>query len=408
MTVLFICNESRIHHNNACIVCKEFGDFYDSAAHPVAAFLLQSFGIPQLAINVLLWTIETMRLCLRTWFRETALSYGGTHEECLAGYGKVNAAAGPSFTAMSSLILKAYLCNGFGAQIYSSYYKQLLLLAAVMYIDDTILIHWYCQPFCSLVELIVASQTATYVWGCLAIATGAVIKPEKCYAYFLLYWYDRGRVKLQTVWALPECLAPITLPSRDIAPSHLQVLLPDGSTAPIPTLHNYDASLILGIYFGPISSGRTHTCEMAQKRFIWANWMKSPPLPPSLAWQCFTHQLQPGMMWGLATVVLSPHKLLEQFQRVYFKCLPLVNVSCHIDLLWRLIPERYQGLGMANYALVSLASNLSFLQCNWGFATTHLTVIMMGYTAFMVKVGLYRNTMSYNYKRHSMLATSDT
>jgi hypothetical protein len=39
-------------------------------------------------------------------------------------------------------------------------------------------------------------------------------------------------------------------------------------------------------------------------------------------------------------------------------------MNCHIDLPWRLIPEQYQGLGMAAYALVSLASKLSFLQFN--------------------------------------------
>jgi hypothetical protein len=129
--------------------------------------------------------------------------------------------------------------------------------------------------------------------------------------------------------------------------------------APIPTLPNNDASLILRIYIGPTSGSKTHTPEMALKGFIWDNWMKSCPLPSSLAWQSFTHQLQPGMMWDLATVVLSPHNFLEQFQRVYFKCLLLLNVNCHIYLPRRLIPERYQGLGMANYALVSLASKLS-------------------------------------------------
>ncbi len=32
----------------------------------------------------------------------------------------------------------------------------------------------------------------------------------------------------------------------------------------------------------------------------------------------------------------------------------------------------------------------------------------MGYKSFMVEVGLYGNTVSYNYKRHSMLTMSDT
>jgi hypothetical protein len=289
-----------------------------------------------------------------------ATSYGGIHEEHLAGYEQDNAAAGPSFTAMSLLIVKAYLHDGFGAQIYSSYYRQMLLLAAVMYIDDTNLIHK------------IDVQTATYAWGGLIIAMGAAIKPDKCYTYFLSYWYDRGCAKVQTVWALPESIAPITLPFGNITPLHLRVPIPDRTMALLPTLRNDDASLMLGIYFGPTSGGGAHICEMAQKGFIWANQMKSQPLPPSLAWQSCTHQPQPGMMWGLSTVVLSPYKRLEQFQRVYFTCLPLLNVNCHIDLPWHLIPEWYQGLGMANYALVSLALKLSFLQCNWGFAAAHL------------------------------------
>jgi hypothetical protein len=64
------------------------------AAHPVAAVYLQSIGIPQPVVNVLLGRIETMRLLLRTGFGELATSYGGTHEEHLAGYGQGNAATG--------------------------------------------------------------------------------------------------------------------------------------------------------------------------------------------------------------------------------------------------------------------------------------------------------------------------
>jgi hypothetical protein len=120
-----------------------------------------------------------------------------------------------------------------------------------MYINNIDLVHWSTLPSCTPGKHIAAAQTVTYAWGGLAIATGAAMKPEKCYAYFLSYWYDRGRAKLTTVKTLPESIAPITLPSGEIAPSHLRVLLPDGTSAPIPTLHNNHASLMLGIYFGP-------------------------------------------------------------------------------------------------------------------------------------------------------------
>jgi hypothetical protein len=75
----------------------------------------------------------------------------------------------------------------------------------------------------------------------------AAMKPEKCYAYFLSYWYNRGWAKLRTVKALSDSIAPITLPSGKIAPSHSRVPLPDDMPAPIPTLRNEHASLMLGI-----------------------------------------------------------------------------------------------------------------------------------------------------------------
>jgi hypothetical protein len=46
-----------------------------------------------------------MRFYLCTGFGKSKTSYGGTHEERLAGYGQGNAAASPGFTAMSSLII---------------------------------------------------------------------------------------------------------------------------------------------------------------------------------------------------------------------------------------------------------------------------------------------------------------
>jgi hypothetical protein len=107
----------------------------------MAAISLQCFGIPQPAIDILLETMEAMRFFLRTGFGDSKTLYGGTHEQQLAGYGQENAAAGPGFTAMSLLIVNAYLQDGFVAQIYSSYYKRLLHLAAVMYIVNTNLIH---------------------------------------------------------------------------------------------------------------------------------------------------------------------------------------------------------------------------------------------------------------------------
>jgi hypothetical protein len=63
---------------------------------------------------------------------------------------------------------------------------------------------------------------------------------------------------------------------------------------------------------------------------------------------------------------------------------------------------------MANFALVALALKLLYLQCNWGFEAFHSNALMTGYKSFMVEVGLYGNTMEYEFKTHSILATDNT
>ncbi len=152
----------------------------------------------------------------------------------------------------------------------------------MMYVNDTDLIHWSCQPSCNPSKLKAAVQTLTYAWGSLAIAIGAAMKPDECYAYFLSYWYDCGQAKLRTVKALPESIVPITLLSGEIAPSHLRVSLPDCTSAPIPTLHNKDAYFMLGIYFGPTSGGSTHICKMTKQGFIGADWINHVHSHPTL------------------------------------------------------------------------------------------------------------------------------
>jgi hypothetical protein len=96
-------------------------------------------------------------------------------------------------------------------------------------------------------ELIMHSQKSTNTWGCLARATGAALKPPKCYAYSLIYGFNNRQASLGDIDDVPtpSCLIPqIEGPPL---PSHLNVPLPDHSSAPIPTLPPSTASLMLEI-----------------------------------------------------------------------------------------------------------------------------------------------------------------
>jgi hypothetical protein len=168
-------------------------------------------------------------------------------------------------------------------------------------------------------DLIQQSQLSTDTWGGLTIATGTALKLEKCFAYFLLYkLFVSEHASMGNIGTLSPPLNYIPHITGPPIQSHLTVPLPDGSTAPTPTIPTVEASLMLSIWFGPSSRGTTHMKEKCRKGFIWADILHSCPLPPSEAWVSFTLQLCLGMLWGIVMVILSQHELYKTTQPVFF------------------------------------------------------------------------------------------
>jgi hypothetical protein len=148
--------------------------------------------------------------------------------------------------------------------------------------------------------------------------------------------------------------------------------------------------------------------EMCCKGHTWANKQHALPLSHSEAWTSFTLQLYLGMCWGLSTVVLLSHELYKATRLVYYKCLPLLGVQQHIKLPWRMLPEAYQGIGLPNFTLHSLASKLQLIQCIWGFNNAGSCSLLMGYELLPMDIGMYRNSLGYSYNWYLVLATNNT
>ena len=115
------------------------------------------------------------------------------------GLGQGSGSSPPSFLVLSVLIVNAYRRMGHGPKLTSAYMSRLFLLAAIMYVDDTDLLHWADSPTTSDAELIAQVQTASTDWSMLAQATGGALKPAKCRAYFLCYKFTAGKPRLEAV-----------------------------------------------------------------------------------------------------------------------------------------------------------------------------------------------------------------
>jgi hypothetical protein len=184
MTKIVMCDMLRIHHHPTCVGGNDFGDCYDRIAHPPAGVALQSWRISKESVCLILMAMQTMQFFLHTGFGESAEMHGSTDEDRTLELGQENAVAGPGFMALSAQNVNAYLQDGHGSRTMTSYTFQLFVLAAVLYVNDMDLIHTTALVTATPSELFEQSQISTNAWGGLAIATGASLKPEKCFAYF--------------------------------------------------------------------------------------------------------------------------------------------------------------------------------------------------------------------------------
>jgi hypothetical protein len=235
--------------------------------------------------------------------------------------------------------MNPYLQDGHGAWTMTSLSHGHFILAAVLYVDAVDNIHMTALVSATPKELIDHAQLSTNAWGGLAIATGAAMKPDICFAYFLVYNFSNGRPLMGSIGSLPAPASSILQLEGPSLPSHMTVPLPDGTSAPIPTLPPPTASLMLGIWFGPASQSTKHIAKMCQKGINWADCLYSRPLPHSEAWTSFSLQLFPGMSWGISTIILSHRESYLATKPVYYRCPPLLGIQRHIELPWRTLPE---------------------------------------------------------------------
>jgi hypothetical protein len=246
LTKQLFYNSSRTLHHPAGLGECNFGDCYAHAAHTPTSITIQSWSIPKSAIRVLLSLMQTMQYILKTGFGKSEECYGGTESILNSGLGQGSRASPLMFIALNSLLINSYHWMGHGAKIPSSYFGCLFYLSVVMYVDDTDLLHWTESPATNPKELIEFVQWATMDYGCLAQATGGILKEKKCSNYFVAYKFVCGRAKMKSLHDLSPPREYVTDDVR-IYPSHISIPQPEGPDVPIEKHNATTALKMLGI-----------------------------------------------------------------------------------------------------------------------------------------------------------------
>jgi hypothetical protein len=125
----------------AAIASVDASNCYDRIAHAVASLVFQAFGVPESAIGSMLSAIENMKFFLRTGFGDSTKFAGSGIRIKTQGLTQGNGASLAGWAVISIVILNAHRKKGHGAKFVCPITKLTSHLSAIIYVDDTNLLH---------------------------------------------------------------------------------------------------------------------------------------------------------------------------------------------------------------------------------------------------------------------------
>jgi hypothetical protein len=138
----------------------------------MASLIFQSFGVEATTVAAMLEMIQEMKFFLRTAYGDLKDFARLSVEIKMQGLGQGNGASPAGWCVISIMILRAHGAKGHGAQFIAAMSQVRWSLLAILYTDDTDLLHLNMEGDKSVQEVSLALQQSIENWGKLLIATG--------------------------------------------------------------------------------------------------------------------------------------------------------------------------------------------------------------------------------------------
>ncbi len=145
-----------------------------------------------MAIKSMLGAIGNMKFFLRAGFGDSTSFVGGsisikTQELCQG-----NGAAPAGWAVISICILRAHGKKGHGAKFLCPITKLQQHLSAILYLENTDILHIDLTKDKSIDDVHVPIQDSVNSWGNLRIATRGILQPSKCFYSIISFEWTNG------------------------------------------------------------------------------------------------------------------------------------------------------------------------------------------------------------------------
>ena len=294
-------DQSNILHEDSSSSSTDAEYCYDAVNHAACSIALQAVGVHINMVKCYLTSVQWMQYFLQTGFGLSAHSYGGSPDSICMGLTQGSGASPGAWSATSTVIVGAYKRQGYGATLHAGWSGNDVNLAALLYVDNTDLLHSSATRGLPLSDLVARVQHAINCWANLLQATGGSLKSNKCYWYLLSYKFVNG----------------IAIPRHKNELTVQEVTIPQPTTQPLPIqlLDSSTPSKVLGVWTAPVDDGSAMMTHMISKGSLWATRIQASTLHPREVWYSLTTQALPSVKYGLITLMATRSNIDKQLPK---------------------------------------------------------------------------------------------
>ncbi len=260
----------------------------------------------------MLGAIENMKIFLCTGFGDLKSFAGGGVSIKTQGLCQGNGASPAGWAIISICILRAHGKKGHGAKLLCPIPKLQHHLLAILYVNDTNLLHVDLAKDKRVEDVHHAIQESVNSWGNLLIVTGGVLQPSKCFYSIILFKWANGE------WRYTENNIDggfgITLP------------LSGGGKAAISQKSVSHAKKTLGAMTSLDRNSSANIQMMQNKAQQRINNVRSGNLHHQNVWFLLKVQFWPRVGYGLCSFTASLQELERALHKQYYQILPLGGI----------------------------------------------------------------------------------
>ena len=385
------CDLARQARAPAAIASVDASNCYDRIAHAMASLVFQAFGVPDTAVESMLGAIENMKFFLRTGFGDSTSFAGGGVSIKTQGMCQGNGASPAGWAVISICILGAHGRKGHGVKFTCPVTCLKRHLSAILYVDDTDIIHIDLTRNETVNEVHRHIQESVNSWGNLLIATGGALQPAKCFYSIISFEWDRGSWR----YARNEL-------NKELG---VTVPLPGGGSARIGHKPVSHAEKTLGAMTSPDGNSRAALRMMQDKAQQWVNNVRYGKLHRRNVWFLLKFQLRPRLIYGLCSSTATFEELSNALSRQYYQILPLGGVVRTTAIASRTIDAGFYGIGLPDLGVEALVAMSNKLLTHYGCDTATGRFMRASHTLFLLELGISLQPLQESYNRYSFLST---